>query len=175
MTWLVSAFELGLRGLVPWLSGLLAVLVDVLPLPHASPFAPAPLVTVCVVAFWLLERPDLMTPARIFALGLVVDAAAGQPLGHASLALLAIATLLLPARLFLRGQPALLVWACFMVTVLAVETVRWASASLLVGRALPIQPLALEGALTIAVWPLVRGLLTPLSRRLLAPDHARGA
>ena len=126
-----------LRHAAPLLTGIVAVCIDVLPLPNPAPNSLAPFLTVCVVYFWTVYRPDLLSPWAVFALGLALDAVAGLPLGLTALALLLARGVLLSGQRFLLAQPFVVVWACFVPIVLLVAALRWASASLFWGRAFP--------------------------------------
>jgi rod shape-determining protein MreD len=75
-----------LAGLVPFLCGLLAVLVANLPITLVGGLVPAPLLGLIPVYFWCLVRPDLMTPAATFAIGIFQDILAGGPPGVWTLA-----------------------------------------------------------------------------------------
>ena len=70
-----------LSALVPFLCGFLAVLISNLPLSLTGGLVPAPLLGLVPIYFWCLVRPDLMTPAAAFAIGLLQDIMAGGPPG----------------------------------------------------------------------------------------------
>lgn len=170
----LPATERVLRGLLPSLTALVAILIDALPLPDASPQTPAPLLTVAVVAFWVLHRPDLMSPPRVFLLGLAADAVLGLPLGLSGLSLLAAAAAVGALRRHVRRQPFLAAWVAFALLAALVEALRWAVIGAFDGRLPPVWPAVLEATLTGAFWPPVSLLLTPLAHILPAPDHAPG-
>lgn len=160
------------RTLAPFLTGIGAVLVDLLPLPDPGPQSLAPLTTVCVLYFWTLYRPDLMTPLAVFVIGLVLDAAGGMPLGLTSLSLLLVRSLLLTRQRFLLAQPFLVIWACFVLVVAATAGLRWLLASLWWERLFSPQPVVLEAALTVAIYPVVGWLLTQLHQHVSVASHA---
>lgn len=160
------------RKLAPFLTGLAAVLVDLLPLPDAGPQSLAPLTTVCVFYFWTLYRPDLMTPLAVFAIGLVLDAAGGMPLGLTSLSLLLVRSLLLTRQRFLLAQPFPVIWACFVLVVLATAGIRWLLASLWWGRLFSPDPVLLEAALTVVAYPAIGWLLARLQPHVSVSPHA---
>lgn len=164
--------ERTIRNLAPVLTGLLAVLVDLLPLPNPAPQSLAPLTTVCVFYFWTLYRPDLMTPLAAFVIGLVFDAAGGLPLGLTALSLLLVRSVLLTGQRFLLAQPFALIWGCFVLVAVAVAAVRWALASLWWGRLFALQPVVVETGLTVAVYPLIGLLLARLHQHLSETSHA---
>lgn len=161
-----------LRHAAPLLTGIVAVCIDVLPLPNPAPSALAPFLTLCVLYFWTVYRPDLLSSWAVFALGLVLDAVGGLPLGLTALALLLGRGALLSGQRFLLAQPFMVIWACFVPMVLLVAALRWVLASLFWSRAFPIQPLLGEALLTLAVYPLVGWLLAGMQRRLAERAHA---
>jgi rod shape-determining protein MreD len=70
-----------LSALVPFLCGLIAVMVSNLPLSLTNGLVPAPLLGLVPIYFWCLVRPDLMTPAAVFGIGILQDVMAGGPPG----------------------------------------------------------------------------------------------
>jgi rod shape-determining protein MreD len=75
-----------LSALLPLLCGLAAVLISNLPLSLTNGLVPAPLLGLIPVYFWCLVRPDLMTPAAVFVIGILEDMMAGGPPGVWTLA-----------------------------------------------------------------------------------------
>jgi rod shape-determining protein MreD len=165
---------LGLRRAVPLLTVLLATLVDLLPLPDASPQGLAPLVTLAVVFFWTVHRPDLMTPLIVAAAGLLFDALAGLPLGLTALALLVARTLAASPDPVQKDGQALLAWGSFLLVATAALGLRWVVACAWWGHAFALRPVLFELLLTVAVYPLVGGLLARLRRVLPVIRHAPG-
>ena len=70
-----------LAPVVPLLCGFLAVLLSNVPISLVSGLVPAPLLALVPLYFWCLVRPDLMTPAAAFAIGILQDILAGSPPG----------------------------------------------------------------------------------------------
>jgi rod shape-determining protein MreD len=66
---------------VPFLLGVLGVVVTNFPLALGGGLLPAPLFVLMPLYFWCLVRPDLMPPAAAFALGLLQDLLSGGPPG----------------------------------------------------------------------------------------------
>lgn len=169
-----GAVERALCRLLPPLTGLVAALLDLLPLPDAAPRSLAPFLTVCVVYFWTVYRPDLLPPLAVFVVGVAIDAVGGLPLGLSALCLLIARALLMPSQRFLLRQPFPVVWDGFVLFMLVVAGLRWLLASLFWGRAFPLEPSLLEAALTFACYPPIGWLLARLQRRLVAAPHAAG-
>ena len=70
-----------LSAFLPFACGLVAVLISNLPLSLTNGLVPAPLLALMPIYFWCLMRPDLMTPAAVFGIGLFQDIMAGGPPG----------------------------------------------------------------------------------------------
>jgi rod shape-determining protein MreD len=70
-----------LSALVPILCGFVAVLISNLPLSVTNGLVPSPLLGLVPIYFWGLVRPDLMTPAAVFLIGILEDIMAGGPPG----------------------------------------------------------------------------------------------
>ena len=156
-------------ALVPLLTGLAAALLDLLPLPDAAPRSLAPFLTVCVVYFWTVYRPDLLPPLAVFVVGLALDAAGGLPLGLTALCLLIARALLMPGQRFLLRQPFPVVWAGFLLVVLAVAGAALAAGVAVLGPCVPARARCCSRpALTFAVYPPIGWLLARLQRRLVA-------
>ena len=68
-------------ALVPVLCGFLAVVLSNVPLALVGGLVPAPLLGLVPIYYWCLVRPDLMTPAATFAIGMLQDIMAGGPPG----------------------------------------------------------------------------------------------
>jgi hypothetical protein len=113
-----------------------------------------------------------MSPVVTFALGFLLDAAGGLPLGLTSLALLIVRGALLTGQRILAAQPFPVMWACFMAAALAVELVRWLAASAYWARLLPLQPVLFQTCLTIAFYPVANALLSRLRHLVPGPAYA---
>ena len=161
-----------LLRLLPLATVLVAVVLDLLPLPNTSPQSLTPFFTVCAFASWALVSPELMSPAVTFAVGFLLDAAGGLPLGLTSLALLVARSALFTGQRFLVAQPFPVLWGCFVATALAVELVRWLVASGYWGRLLPLQPVLFQTCLTIAFYPVANALLSRLRHLVPGPAYA---
>jgi len=160
------------RWLVGLVTGLAAVLLDLLPLPGAAGATVGPSVTLCVVYFWVVHDPDLLPPMVLFALGLVLDALGGMPPGLSALALLLVRLALLGSRRLLLAQPFVVVWAGFALVVLGFSAVRWVLAGLWWWHLFALKPSLLEALFTFAAYPPVGWLLARFHHGL-APRTAR--
>lgn len=160
------------RGILPFLSVLLLVCIDLAPLPSPSPTAIAPLLCLCGIFFWSIHRPDLLGNGLVLALTIVLDATAGLPLGITALALFLTRLVLLAPPRFLAGRSFLVIWACFCPAVVLLLTLRWLLASLYFQHLFAFRPTAFVMLLTVAAYPLVSLLLALLQPSLPRVAHA---
>ena len=138
-----------------------------LSMPHAGDLKPFFLLM--AVFYWAIYRPTVMPSAYTFLLGLTVDLLSNLPFGMSALILLAIQTLVRRSRLFLMGQPYMMVWLGFAITALAYAAAVWFLITL---RGLTFPPknavyqmLAATG-LTILLFPLASIILQGVHRLL---------
>ena len=75
-----------LAALVPLLCGLFGAFLANIPISILDGAVPPPLLALVPVYFWCLVRPDLMTPAAAFAIGVAEDIFSGGPPGIWTLA-----------------------------------------------------------------------------------------
>jgi rod shape-determining protein MreD len=164
--------DIYLRALAPFATALLAVLIDLLPLPGAGLERVTSFSTLGVVYFWSLYRPDLFTNSAAFATGLIYDALAGLPLGLSSLLLLLVRNLMVTQQRFFVARSFPVIWACFVVLAPAIALLRWLIVSLWFEHSFAFPPLLVELLLTIALYPLVSWLLGHVHNRVPRWIHA---
>jgi rod shape-determining protein MreD len=161
-----------LRSAVPVLLALAVVLVDLAPRPAAGGGGLAPFLTLAVVYFWSVYRPDLMTYPAVFAVGLVYDVLSGQPLGGTALALLLGRGVLIARQRFFYAKSFAVIWALFVLWAPAVEAIRYLAAATLVGALVDPRPLIVQCALTVALYPALSWLLVRLYGQVRVAGYA---
>lgn len=171
MVWL-HQLDLRLRRLVPLATAMLAILVDVLPLPGPGLEGVSPFTTLCVVYFWSLYRPDLLTPGAAFLTGLAHDALAGLPPGATSLVLLLARGLIVAQQRFFLPRSFPVIWACFTLLAPIALIIRWSIVSVWWAHVFALPPLLVELLLTIAAYPVVSLLLSHIHNRVPRLAHA---
>jgi rod shape-determining protein MreD len=154
-------------AILPALTVIGAVVLDLLPLPTA-----APSFLIATFYFWTVHRPDLLPPISLFALGCLTDAIGGMPVGTTPLAILLARALILSGQRWLHRQAWPIVWASFLPVAIAIACLRWGSASLARGGVLPMPPAMLEAFATFLAYPVVASLLGLARSRTMAPARA---
>jgi rod shape-determining protein MreD len=157
-----------LSALLPVICGLLGVFLSNLPVTLFGGFVPPPLLGFIPVYFWCLVRPDLMTPAATFAIGLLQDLMSGGPPGIWSLSfVVAYAVIQRQRDAFagLAGVAAVLGFAAAMLIVCAVAYLTTAALYHLT----PLGPIVAELAITVLFYVPGALVVGALHRRLVGP------
>ncbi len=97
-------------------------------LPHAGDFKPFFLLM--AVYYWAIYRPTVMPVSYTFILGLIMDLLSGLPPGLNALILVGLQTSVRRSRLFLMGQPYIMVWLGFALVSIAYGLALWLMTSL---------------------------------------------
>lgn len=162
-----------LDRLLPGLTLLLAIILDLLPLPGPGPRTLAPFLSLVTLFVWTLRRPDRVGPAMAFAAGLLLDLGGGLPPGATALPFMLVQTVVASPRALLQDRSPLALWGMFLAVATAACLLRWLLLSLWWGQLVPLRPALFELALTVAVYPLLAGLIGR-SRVAQAARHAPG-
>lgn len=109
--------------------------------------------------YWLIYRPDLISPLSIFLIGLFRGSLAGGPLGFSSVILLFAYGAAVRQRRYLLGKPFIMVWGGFVSLIVLTQGLEWASSMFLVHSFIDPQPLIFQVALTILSYPFLTQLL----------------
>jgi rod shape-determining protein MreD len=166
-------FQRGLLHLLPLGTVLLALSLDLLPITSPAPGSAFPSLTLIVVYYWMLHRPDLLTALDLFCLGLLADLVGGTPPGCTSLVLLALRRFVVaPQRLLFSGS-FFAGWAGLVATAAVVAALRWGLAALVYETFFPVGTLIVETALAVTLYPVLAVLLGALSKTL--PDEVHAA
>jgi rod shape-determining protein MreD len=159
-----------LAALVPLFCGLLAVLVGNLPITLVGGLIPAPLLGLIPIYFWCLVRPDLMTPAAAFTIGILQDILAGGPPGVWTLSFVLTYAVVARQRdsfAGLSGLGAVLGFAtAALITCLVAYIV---TAALYYGRLPSIGPIVGELVITVLFYVPGAYVVGFLHRRLVGP------
>ena len=147
------------RGLVPFALSVLLVLAAFLPWPVPNYADIAPSVSIMVVFYWTITRPDLMPSAAAAAIGLIEDVMQGAPLGFNALVLLIACSLARSQQPHIAGRPFALHWAAFVIMATLTELMRWALLSVITGVFVALGPVSLHLLMTVAFYPALAWLL----------------
>jgi rod shape-determining protein MreD len=143
-----------LRLAVPMILAVLAVLLSGMPvrLPGYTVLAPA--FVLMVVFYWTLNRPELLPPGALFAVGLLDDLLTGGPLGITGAVLVVVNLSMATQSRVLRGQPFELLWLAFAVVAFGARLVATLLTALWTGVAFDPWGFLVAVGLTVALYPL---------------------
>ena len=157
---------------VEWLRLATPALVSlVLLLISSAPWRPfdAPLGGTLVAAsifYWTIYQPEAMTPWVAALVGLVSDALGLSPFGLGMLVSLMICGGAQFWRQHLAAASFILVWLAFAATSIVMFFFAWALAALILEQWPNPWPIALQGAVNVALYPLLTLLFGRLQRAL---------
>ncbi len=136
-------------------------------MPHAGDFKPFFLLM--AVYYWAIYRPSVMPAAYTFALGLTMDFLTGVPLGLSALILIGLQTIVQHSRLFLMGQPYIMVWVGFGIVAIGNALLLWLVTSLHSMNFPPVSVLAqalVAAFLSMLIFPIASLILHGVHRVL---------
>jgi rod shape-determining protein MreD len=158
-----------LSALVPFLCGVLAVLFSNLPLSLTNGLVPAPLLALVPIYFWCLVRPDLMTPAAVFGIGLFQDIMAGGPPGVWTLSFVVTYAVIERQREAFAGLSGLGAVLGFATAALIASACAYATVALYYWHAPPIAPIVAELVVTVLFYIPGVYVAGVVHRRLVGP------
>ena len=170
----VPRFRL-LVALIPMLCGLAGALIANIPISVLGGSVPAPLLALVPVYFWCLVRPDLMTPAVAFSIGLAEDVLSGGPPGVWTLAFVLTYALVARQRdsfAGLSGLVAVVGFAAAAAFACAIAYIAVAGLAFLSGMRLPpVTPILGELAMTVIFYAPATLVVGWLHHRLVGASR----
>jgi rod shape-determining protein MreD len=136
-------------------------------MPHAGDFKPFFLLM--AVYYWAIYRPTVMPVAYTFVLGLILDFLTELPPGMSALIMLVLQTVVRRSRLFMMGQPYVMVWLGFGITCLTYTLAFWLLMSLKNVSFVPFASfvqMLMAALLSLFLFPLASLLLQGVHRVL---------
>ena len=158
-----------LSALVPVSCGLLAVLFSNLPLSFTNGLVPAPLLGLIPIYFWCLVRPDLMTPAAVFGIGLFQDILAGGPPGIWTLSFVVTYAVIERQREAFAGLSGFGAVLGFATAALIASACAYATVALYYWHLPPIGPMVAELVVTVLFYIPGAYVVGVVHRRLVGP------
>lgn len=156
---------------LPFLIALIAVLAAIIPMRMPGGMLMTPLYPLMVVFFWGTHRGDLMTPAPIFFTGLLYDLLSGAPPGLWALIFLVCHALALVLR-DIFGRVLYTAWALFGLTCAAAVGIAWVLMSLYGWTVVNPLPFAVQGLITVGLYPFFGFAFAFVERRVVQPMRA---
>ncbi len=164
--------DLLLRICVPYLVMLVLLLLNMIS--FSTPLSATieiPFIII-VIYYWSVYRPALLPPILIFIIGISLDFISGLPAGLSSFIFLIMNNIVSNQRLFLTGQPFMIVWLGFIIVGFSTLLIQWFLFGLINLQWTPIEPVMLAIISGVLLFPVV-SLILNLSHKLLPaiPDQ----
>jgi rod shape-determining protein MreD len=158
-----------LAALTPLFCGLLGVFIANIPISFVDGLVPPPLLGLIPVYFWCLVRPDLMTPAAAFAIGMLEDVMSGAPPGVWTLGFVVAYAVVARQRDSFAGLAGIAAVLGFAVAALAACITATLAVALLYAHAPPVGAVVAELAMTVVAY--IPGVLavSAIHHRLVGP------
>ncbi len=159
MMGLESKSEIGFRGILPFVSTL--VLILVMQLQYRLFFLDNlfPYLSLAAVYYWCIFKPRLMPVSAVFLLGLLQDIISGGPLGMMALLLLIVRIFVVRQSSRFLEREFLFNWLVFIMVALVFGLATWATASVYIKETQNLWNALGQSIFTIAVFPVVVLLL----------------
>ncbi len=127
---------------------------------------------IIVIYYWSVYRPSLMSPLLVFIAGICLDFISGLPAGLSSFTLLIMNNVVSNQRLFLTGQPFMVVWLGFVVVGAITLLIQWFLFGLINFQWTSLQPVFLSAVSASLLFPVI-SLILNLSHKILPvlPDQ----
>jgi rod shape-determining protein MreD len=141
--------------LVAGLALLFCVLLLVAPINVFGGLIPTPFLPLVVIFLYGLDRPESLPPALTFGMGLLQDFLFGAAIGPWASVYLIMHAAIIWQRSYFAGRDVVVLTTGFAIASLCALLVYWFEMSIISGRAMPLVPLMLQGAITVAFFPLI--------------------
>ena len=165
---LLQRIEMSARRFLPLVTAALFVLGGVVawPLPYIG--AVTPELGLVALYYWTIHRPDLFRVPTVFFLGLLHDAIHFLPLGLSAFVFVGLHQFVLSQRRFFVRQSFVTLWVGFALLVALAMLSFGIILSVVSGHGISFLPVALQGLLTIVLFPFPAWLLIHLQRAFLS-------
>ena len=156
-------------ALVPFVCGLLGVIFSNLPITLFGGLVPSPLLGFIPVYFWCLVRPDLMTPAAAFAIGVLQDVMSGGPPGIWTLSFVVAYAVIQRQRDAFAGLAGVAAVLGFATAMLIVCATAYFTTAAYYWHMAPLGPIVGELAISVLFYIPGAFVIGSLHRRLVGP------
>ena len=156
-------------SLVPAFLGLLLVLLANMPVSFTGGLLPVPALALACVYFWVLVRPDLMSPFVVLGIGLAEDLLSGGPPGLWAAGFLAAFWLTDRQRETFAGLTGAGALVGFAGAMLCAAAAAYMLAAIVYLRLAPVAPLLLQSVTTVLFYPLVAMSMGWVLRKIVGP------
>jgi rod shape-determining protein MreD len=161
-----------LSSIIPVLCGVIGVLAANLPISFMGEWVPSPLYALMPVYFWCLVRPDLMSPAWAFLIGVLHDVLSGGPPGIWAASFVATYAVIDRQRDAFAGLSGLGAVLGFATAALIACATNYVIFDLYHWQLLSLAPYAKELAVTVLFYAPIAFVLGAVHRNLVGPQRS---
>ena len=155
-----SRLARGGAAIIPALVCAFCVVATVLPYGSFGGITLAPIFPRAAIYFFVLTRPDQITPFVILLVGVLHDLLSGSPLGLWALVYLSAYGLTAALRIVFVGQTASGAWPGFILVAVSAGVAIWILASLFFGTVVAVVPVVVQMMFTAALYPVLAWVFT---------------
>lgn len=159
--------DLAARSLVPFVVTVIAVLLTLAPVPIPGYGPVAPSLTLIVVYYWAIYRPDLLSLWVVLGIGLFQDLLTGPLIGMNALILILTYRIVTTQRRAFLGRSFPRVWWIFLLLALGAGIAEWIAQSAFNWRLVSTQPILYQVGMTVAMFPILAWVLIRMQRMFL--------
>ena len=153
---LIYRAAIAIRGAIPLFLGLVLAAITFIPFGAPDLSVVLPSLTMPLVYYWTIHRPEVMPPAVVFAIGLWQDVLLGGPLGLMAFTLIVLRGIVETQRQVFRTQAFSVSWLGFVLISLGLTLLAWAIACWWYWTGFSIVPFLIQWGLgAVAYLPLV--------------------
>lgn len=159
-------FELMFWSAVPALITLLLAILCMIPKPFPGFSAFMPILPLIPIFYWGLLQANEMPYWFVCFIGVLSDAATGQPLGLSALLYLFFLTTLHAQRKHIIKEGFMIRWSGFALMVIALCALQWLFFSIFANRVYTFFPAILQWLLTVCCYPIFHKAFDTLAEHI---------
>jgi len=161
-------FDIALRQTLPFVTTFFVALFSITQTHVPLLNLVMPSLTLCMVYFWAIHRPELFGLGSAFVIGLMQDLLTGVPLGLTTLTLLLTRAGVTTQSLFFKGKPFMVHWWGFAIVAVLASLFTWVLAAMIQGVFAPFGQMAIAMIMCVLIFSMIYSVCILIERRVLA-------
>ncbi|MEM6747453.1 MAG: hypothetical protein AAF608_08545 [Pseudomonadota bacterium] len=144
---------------------LLGIVLLLVPLNLFSGTVPTPILPLCIIFIYGLERPESLPPSLSFAMGLLHDLLFGAAIGPWASVYLVVHALVVWQRSYFAGRDVVVLTTGFAAASVLAMALYWFEMSILSSRPMPVFAIFWQWVVTVLSFPFLLALFRRLAGR----------
>ena len=144
---------------------LLGVVLLLVPLNLVGGLVPTPILPLCLIFIYGLERPDSLPPSVTFAMGIVHDLLFGVAIGPWASVYLLVHALVIWQRSYFAGRDVVVLTTGFAAASVFAMALYWFEMSILSSRPMPVTAIVWQWIVTVLSFPILLALFHRVAGR----------